>query len=107
MVGRVAYAKSSDPATPQNLERAPSYKILYVLGTLRNNFTFWSVLSASQLILIAAQVPVPSCWILSIRFLPQFWKTGLPPHDQQTTCLVFLSDFLKLYTMIILIKGNC
>ena len=23
MVGRVAHAKSSDPATPQNLERAP------------------------------------------------------------------------------------
>ena len=32
---------------------------------------------------------------------PQFWKTGLPPHSQQTTRPVFLSDFIKLYTVII------
>ena len=50
-------------------------------------------------------------YVFQGKIVSQFWKTGVPPHSQQTTRLVFLSDFLKLYcndySMIILIKGNC
>ena len=35
------------------------------------------------------------------KIAPEFCKTGLPLNTQQTTGPVFLSDFLKLKTMII------
>ena len=47
------------------------------------------------------QVPLPSCLILFIHFqrlyFPQFWKTGLHLHSQQTRGLVFLSDNLTVF----------
>ena len=31
--------------------------------------------------------------VFQSKIAPQLWKTGFPPHSQQTTRLVFLSDF--------------
>ena len=80
-------------------------KSLYVLSTFRNLFTFWSALSATRLISILAQVPIPSCSILSVRFPrfpPQFWNTVL--LWQQISKITSID--LKIFTTKVSWKSN-